>query len=124
MSEQLISTHSLDRDNLIAGTLQPQLREAITLKAGRAYVRGSVLGVIEAENKCVLVDSTKADGSQTPYCILTDDVDATLEDAVATGYLSGEFNQAALVFGGADTPDTHRRELRDLGIYLKTTMQA
>lgn len=124
MSEQLISSTSSTVDNLFAGGVQVVVTGVVTLKAGRAYERGSVLGLIDAEDKAVMVDSSKADGSQTPYGILTDNVDATLEDRKATVYLTGEFNDSALKFGGTDDAAKHKRVLRGMGIFLKQTVKA
>lgn len=67
-----------------------------------------------------LVDSASVDGSANPVAILADDVDATEEDKPAPVYLTGEFNEDALTFGGSDDADTHRDALRALGIFLKT----
>jgi hypothetical protein len=67
-----------------------------------------------------LVDSANVDGSAEPVAILADDVDATGGDKPAPVYLTGEFNEDALTFGGSDDADTHRDALRDLGILLKT----
>lgn len=66
-----------------------------------------------------LVDSSSVDGSADPVAILADDVDATGEDTPAPVYLTGEFNEDALTFGGSDDADTHRDALRALGIFLK-----
>jgi len=64
------------------------------------------------------VNSANADGSQIPLAILAGD--AASADTVAPVYLTGEFNAAALTFGGSDTADTHKDALRKLGIFAKT----
>lgn len=125
MPEQLVSTtDSLTYDNLFAGGVMPVVADSVTLKAGQAYVRGTVLGYIDAEEKATIVDSSKTDGTQRPFAILADDVDATSEDVKASVYLTGEFNQEVLTFGGTDTVSKHKRVLRELGIFLKTTVNA
>ncbi|MDP5277150.1 head decoration protein [Chengkuizengella axinellae] len=120
MPEQLVNNlGSKEFENLVAGGQQNVTTIAVTLKSGSAYIRGSVLGLVSADKKAVLVDSTKGDGSQRPYGILTDDIDATNGEMPAVVYLTGEFNEDKLTFGGADTADTHRQTLRDLGIFIK-----
>jgi hypothetical protein len=125
MSDQLVqTTDTLTRDNLFAGGVMPVVTDKVTLKAGAVYERGTVLGIVTADGKAVSVDSTKADGSQKPYAILADTVDATAEDRDAVAYLTGEFNGAALKFGGSDTVATHKAALRELGIFVKDNIKA
>jgi len=112
---------SMSYDNLF-GTMpgvNVQIK-SVTLKQGSGVLkRGTVIGIITATKKGVIVNSANADGSQTANCILTDDVDTTAADVVTTAYASGTFNRAALIFGGTDTADTHETRLRELGIFLK-----
>ena len=118
MPEELGKTiGTFEYDNLFAGVVQPIASEAITMKAGQAYMRGSVI-TKDADGKGILIDS--AAGGQ-PYGILADNVDATEEDRETVLYLTGEFNQDALIFGGTDTYETHKEALRDKGIFLKKT---
>ena len=125
MPEQLGNTiGTFEPDNLFAGGVQPVVTDSITVKSGQSYVRGSVVA-LDAEEKAVLVDSTSAtDSIKKPYGILTDDVDATTEDRETTVYLTGEFNQDALIFGGTDTFEIHAVALREIGIILKKTQKA
>lgn len=124
MTEQMVTSEEFNNGSLFAGAVQKIATESVILKGGRAYLRGTVLGLIDAESKATVVDSTKSDGSQRPYGILTDNVDATSGDTNAVVYLTGEFNQAALTFGGTDTAAKHKRALREMGIFLKTTVKA
>lgn len=125
MPEQLANTlGTVDRDNLFAGGVMPVVTETITLKSGVSYVRGAVIGIVTATGKATIVDSTASDGSQTAYGILADDVDATTEDKPAVVYLTGEFNEDALIFGGTDTAETHKLALRGMGIFLKKNIGA
>lgn len=118
----MIEKTSMEYDQLIVGTF-PVVMDKVTLLAGATYVRGSVLGIITASQKAKLVDKAQADGSQTAYAILAETVDATAADKVAPVYLSGEFNQDKLVFGGTDTAADHKAALRNLNIYLKQVGQ-
>ncbi len=83
-------------------------------------IRGTVLGKITATGKLVICDSAGTDdGRRTPYGILAEDADATSADKNVVVYLSGSFNEKALVFGGTDTIDTHRDALRNLSIFAR-----
>lgn len=95
-------------DNLLAGAF-PRATEAVVLAAGRKYPVGSVLGMVTATGKCVLVDSSKSDGSEVPFGVLMSAVDATDEDDEGVVSLTGQFNQNSLTFGGSDTWETHKR---------------
>lgn len=123
MAESLIQTNSVTFDNLIAGHSEI-VTEGITLKSGFLYLKGSVIGLTTVTPKGSLVDSTKADGTQLPYGILTDDVDATSADAPGVLYVRGEFNESKLIFGGTDTITTHKKSLRNIGITTRKTKKA
>ncbi|TCZ73049.1 head decoration protein [Paenibacillus albiflavus] len=114
------SEQSVGYDKLFAGGVADVVTDVLTLKAGASYVRGMVLGVITTSDLAVPVDSSKSDGSEAAYAILADDINATTGNVVAPVYLTGEFNQAALIFGGTDTAAKHKKELRKIGIFLKS----
>lgn len=66
------------------------------------------------------VDTAATDGSAEPVAVLAHAVDATEDDVVATAYFTGEFNQAALSFGGAsDTADDFKAAAMARGIFFK-----
>lgn len=111
-------------DNLIAGGVAPKVTDGVTLASGQVYTRGTVLGVVTASGEATIVDSAQTDGSETPYAILAEDVDATEAAQAGPVYLTGEFNELALTFGGTDTADDHRTALRDKGIFLKKNIKA
>lgn len=115
---------NFNHDHLFAGGIQPVVTDALTLKSGQSYVRGTVIGLVTATGEATIVNSTATDGSQTSYAILAEDVDATAAAKSAAVYLTGEFNENALTFGGTDTADTHRVALRKIGIFLKTNQEA
>lgn len=123
--EQLANTiGSFEYDNLFAGGVANVVTDTVTVKSGQSYVRGTVIA-LDSEKKAVIVDSASADESaKVPYGILADDVDATTEDVPAVVYLTGEFNQNALIFGGQDTYETHKEALRKIGIFLKENVKA
>ena len=121
-------TESFNYDNLFAGTqVQPVVADEVTIASGQGVLtRGTVLGKLTANNKCVIVDSAvdPADGSEAVYAILAETVDATSTDKKAPAYFTGEYNEAALTFGGTDDADTHRDAARGLGIFFKTNISA
>lgn len=123
MSQQMVTTRSTDADNLFAGNTMPVVKDAIILKSGSAYLRGMVLA-LDADGLAVQVDSTAEDSTKIPFGILTDDIDATDGDERAVAYLTGEFNERALIFKGSDTVDGFKTALRKLGIFAKKTSKA
>lgn len=121
-------------DELFAGGVQPERMTAIIIKAGSGIVtRGTVMGMISQLPETDLyagtpvtapVNSTKTDGSQSPYCILADSViDATTLDVRAAAYLDGEFNRDFLKFGGTDKVATHEVAMRKIGLITKRVVK-
>lgn len=125
MAENLYSKiGEVKPDNLIADLTVPVLTKGITLEKGQGLLkRGTVLGILTSNGLAKVVDSTKTDGTEKAFCILTDDVDTGDESATenvnATSYISGCFNRNALIFVGTDTAEDHEIRLREIGIYLK-----
>lgn len=105
--------------SLLAGDLHTSTA-AVILSAGSVYPVGSVLGRATDTGMCSLVDSSKTDGTEKVYAVLAETVDATEGDVEAIGYLTGEFVQARLTFGGADTWETHKDAARAVGIFFKS----
>jgi len=120
MTIGMTSLGSTTYDNLFAGSVGDVVSDARTLILGQNVVRGAALGRITASSKLTLVNSAAVDGSQTIYAIAADAVNATSADQPIPVYLGGEFNQAALVFGGTDTQATHREAAKAIGIFFKT----
>ncbi|KNF08548.1 bacteriophage lambda head decoration protein D [Gottschalkia purinilytica] len=107
-------------DGLIVDTRISALPKEIKIQKGQGLLlRGTVLGKIKENNLCVILDSTKTDGSQEPYCVLADDVETEVKDVVSTGYFTGIFDKSSLIFGGSDTVDIHEDKLRKLNIHVK-----
>ena len=118
-----VSSENFAYDSLFAGTqVQPVVADAVTIASGAGVLaRGTVLGKVTASGKCVAVNNALANGAQSIYAILAETVDATSADAAAPAYFSGEFNEAALVFGGDDTAADHKDAARAIGIFSKLT---
>lgn len=113
-------TDSVSPDELIAGSF-PRVTKPVTLLTGTAYLRGDVLGVVTASGKYTLVDSDAEDGSQTPEAILMEDSDASSADTSGIVALTGDFNSAALRFGGTDVAADHVAALRGKSIFIHKT---
>jgi hypothetical protein len=132
MSESLGITHigRFDYSPILAGDRPQSVTLAVTLKAGRVYKPGSVLGYIDATGLCDLVDSTATDGTERPYAVLAGndryggDVDAMAGNTVAVAWIMGEFAREFLTFGGTDTWQTHARAARDVGLIFRKTATA
>lgn len=71
-------------------------------------------------NKYKLVDKSSIDGSGVAKTVLLEDVAALSSDVVTEMALSGQFNAAALSFGGTDTFADHAEDLKAVNINLKT----
>lgn len=111
-------------DKLLAGDY-PVVTDIVTILSGQNLARGACLGKITSGGKHVIVDSAGTDdGRRAPVAILAEACDASGGDKQAEVYLSGAFNESAVVFGGTDTAATHRVALRDLNIYLKKAVPA
>lgn len=74
-------------------------------------------------NNVKLLNVDNLDGSQEPFGILAEAIDATSAAVEAGAYIAGSFNEAELFFGGNDTINTHRTALRDIGILTDTTQK-
>ncbi|MEB3103077.1 head decoration protein [Ferviditalea candida] len=122
MTDQLYSKQadSTTYDKLFGSMPGEEIQvKSVKIASGQGKLsRGTVLGIVTATKKAVIVNSANTDGSQSADCILTDDIDATSADVTITAYSSGTFNRDALIFGGTDTADTHETRLREFGIFL------
>jgi Bacteriophage lambda head decoration protein D len=111
-------------DNLIAGETS-LVSDAVTVASSAALTRGAVLGKITASGKLILSASAAVDGSQTPYAVLAEDCDASSGDVTNVAvYIKGELNENALSFGAGHDATTVKAPLRDIGIYIKTSVGA
>lgn len=110
-------------DILVAGNF-PQVTGSVVITAGEGELsRGAVLGRVTADGKYRLCNKANADGSQSARVVLADAVDATQEASGAPVYLTGQFNEAAVSFGGDSEVDDHKEELRELGIFLTSASE-
>lgn len=119
MGANVIGT--FEYNSLLGGDFQ-RVTGPVVLRSGPVYPVGSVLG-LGNDGKCGLADSAATDGGKEVYGILTETVDATDGDKSAIAFLSGEFLESALTFGGSDAADVHRKQARMMGIYFKPVAQ-
>lgn len=116
---------SFTPDNLLAGYSVPAITESIVVASGAGELkRGTLLGRVTASGKYVVSTSAASDGSQNPVAVLAEDITVASADYTTVGYLSGEFNTAAMTFGTGHTAASVKAALRDLNIYLFTNLPA
>lgn len=122
-------TETLVQDNLFASGPTSPDAQAITIVAGAGVLpRGRVLGKIAEgadAGKYKSVDSDAVDGTENADCVLGEAVDASgAEDVESAGYFTGDFNSAALSYGGDDTVADHVDVMRGKGMFVKTNVPA
>lgn len=91
---------------------------------GTAFVAGDGFDVTVAagSGKYVLATSAAIDGSQNPSAILAEDTNASGGDATTVAYLKAVVDENACVFGAGMTPASARDALRDVGIFLQSSI--
>jgi hypothetical protein len=117
------TTETYTPDHLHAGDFPIRTLD-VTIASGQNLTRGALLGRITASGKYVLSLAAAADGSQNPVAILAEDVDASAGDKKGIVYVSGDFNENAIIYGTGHTADSVRAGLRDLNIYLHKPVSA
>ena len=123
---------SMEYEKLFAG-LEPKalthpatirkLGTAATIKRGTLLAKSSGTG---GDGKLVVFGTTAGSNETlTADCILTDDIEVgTAADENVLVYISGNFNEAALILAtGATISETDRDELRKKGIILGTIQE-
>lgn len=123
---------SMEYEKLFAG-LEPKalthpatirkLGTAATIKRGTLLAKSSGTG---GDGKLVVFGTTAGSNETlTADCILTDDIEVgTAADENVLVYISGNFNEAALILAtGATISETDRDELRKKGIILGTVQE-
>lgn len=102
-------------DNLQAGDF-PLKTKSVVLKAGTAFLRGTVLeeGTLTDVGKYLKV-TTDANAKY----ILLEDMDATAADKMATVAITGEFNGRSLILGAGATIAGVSKALEPLSIFVR-----
>lgn len=110
-------------DRLVGGD-HTLVTEPVTVAAGADLLRGALMGRVTATGKWVLSAAAAADGSQTPRGVLVDDAAAAGADVQAAVYRTGEFDEAAVIYGAGHTAASVREGLTAQSIYLKPSQPA
>ena len=109
------------------GTAYNQQGVQFTLTAGATAFTASdafTLTAADATGQYIACVKTATDGSQTPRAILVDYVDASTLPATGGAYLTGEFNDRAVIYDNSWTLADLRAALRDRSIFLKASISA
>lgn len=101
-----VEAPSVKYDELIGGAQSALFTKNITITAGTALKRGTI----------VTAAGAMVGAADTAYGIIAQDVAAT--DTVATVYIEGVFNASKLIVANGDTVRAHEDQLRDAGILL------
>ncbi|HCC7945914.1 head decoration protein [Citrobacter freundii] len=109
-------------DQLVSGPLQ-LVTDTVKITGGKAYKRGTVLGVVTASGGYQLSVKTATDGSEVPSAILVDDVDATAGDVQGGVYLMGEFNGHRIIIDNSWTVETVAQALRPSSIFIRDVVK-
>ena len=105
-------------DNLIAGDF-PQVSRIVTVTGNTSLMPGAVLGRINADDHYQLSKADSTDGSEIPDGILAEVAELNQGDVEALVYLSGEFNELALILGAGHTLDSVRQAFRTRSVFLR-----
>lgn len=119
-------SYTLERDNLFAATqMMPVVADEIEIPSGTGQLkRGSLL---TAEGKLVKKTVESEPESTTfdaVYAVLAQDVDATSAAVKAAVFLTGEFNEAAMIVDTAKsaTVADFKVSARNVGIFIKKNL--
>lgn len=115
----VVDPDGISLPDAVVGTAYESDQIAFLLNDGATdFIVGDIftLAVTIDPRQIKLLDKTATDGSSEPYCVLSEDIDATLAAKSAIGYLEGQFNERRLIFAtGTDLEDV-RDSMRDLGM--------
>ena len=99
----------MKRDDLFAATqVMPVVADKLTIEKGEVLKRGTLL----------TAEGAAAGATDTVYAVLAEDVDATSAAKEAAVYLTGEFNENALIVGSGYVAN-HKTAARKIGIFIK-----
>lgn len=103
-------TYSLEKDNLFAATqIMPVVADKLTVAKSGELKRGTLLTAAGAA----------VTAAADVYAVLAEDVDTTYAAKDAAVYLTGEFNENALIVGGSISAADCKADARKIGIFIK-----
>lgn len=103
---------SVTVDNLFSTSVIPVLTDILTIAQSGVVKRGTLLTAAGAMVKA----------SDEVYAVLAEDVDTTSASKEAAVYLTGEFNEKALIVDSGSTVADFKVSARKVSIYIKPTM--
>lgn len=103
---------SIDVDNLFATTIIPVLSDTLQIAAAQNLKRGSL---VDATGTLCASDAEV-------YAVLAEDCDTTAGAREAAVYLTGEFNEKALIVAGGEAVADYKQSARKVSIYIKPCM--
>lgn len=104
-------------DNLLAGDF-PLKTLPVTVLSGESVPRGRVMGKVTASGKYRSCNDALSDGAEVAEAVMAEAVDASSGDAPGIVYLTGDFNERQLTFGGDDTVSDHYSEMRLRSLFV------
>ncbi|MMZ43900.1 hypothetical protein D1872_54710 [compost metagenome] len=112
-------------DDLIAGIVAPFPTVSVVFAQGTdKFERGAVLKTTSQKADGTYVVELVSDVADTPFTILADPfVDPTDGETPATGFVGGEFNRDALIFGGTVKVEDMEEKLRNVGLITKRVVK-
>jgi hypothetical protein len=116
------TTDTFNPDGLIAGDNPAPLTRTMTIISGQNVTRGTVMGKITASGKLSIVNDANSDGTENPYSVMAQDVDASGGDKSGLTFELGLFDGSKLTFGGDDVLADHRDAMHGRGLYVKDTV--
>ena len=111
-------TDNVTQDQLVTPNF-PILERGATVLLNQVLVRGSVMGMVTASSKLLLLDKDAVDGSEVPYGVLADSLDTTGADNVGPVFITGEFIEDSLVFEAGTDIDDMRAAMWAKNLYTK-----
>lgn len=108
-------------ENLIAGCQKDFVQRPGIVRMGEAFSRGTLLGRLTATGKWQVIDEDNV-ANCNDFGIAVEAVDSTAAEVPTTIFVEGEFNEHAVIFSYADTPDDWRELLTPHGIYLRKSL--
>ena len=112
------------------GTARPYNQQGILFTHHRGrhgnFAAGDTftLNSLDATGQYIACVKTASDGSQTPKAILVDYCDASGGPVTGGAYITGDFNERAVLFDNSWTLAALRDALRSYSIFLKSSISA
>lgn len=120
-----MSRETFSYDNLIAGDY-PIVTDRQQIQSGQVLSRGTLLGKHTSGGSVGLlriIDADGTTGTQHPYAILAEDIDASGGAKYGSMYLTGEFNQHQILVDSNDLATDFKDACKAIGIFMKNSQR-